>query len=270
MAGAVRSRAVKLIASERGRFLLSVSPMLAVLVLTEWLLANGQASFIGPLAWSGVVAGALLAGLLPALLLISSRRKGEFVPRVRLGMLGHPALVAAVALLFLANVFVHGLVIWTDPVERASAVAVGVLTVVAVLVMIRRGALSRRVAIRLWQDLRDNGHAVLTVVAGSWQPRTTVKLRRRDGGERTERTPVEIDDLPRLETAVIEIPPVAAPQLKVSALRTNISGDSEPLPALLVLRAESAHDLALAGGQLTLPFPGAGGPVELRLPEERD
>jgi len=266
---AVQARAINLATSERGRFLLSISPVVAVLAAVEWLLASGRASFTGPIAWVGVIAGSLMAGLLPTLLIVSSRRKGEFVPGVVLRLLGHPAIAAIVATLFLANVFAHGLVIWSDPLERASGVVAGLLLVLAVGVMIRRGALNRRLAIRLWQDLRVSGRAIFTVMAGAHLAAATVRLKYRDGRERSEPIPHHVDDLAGLEVAVVDVPETAAAQLKVSATRTDISGDSHPLPAVLVLDQEQSYDLALAAGQLTLPFAGSASSLELRFAEER-
>src|SRR5262249_57385716 len=118
----------------------------------------------------------LVAGWRPALLIVASRRKGEFGPGVVLRLLGHPASAAIVAALFLANVFAHGLVIWSDPLERASGVVAGLLLVLAVGVMIRRGALNRRLAIRLWRDLRVIGRAIFTVMAGAHLGAAPVRL----------------------------------------------------------------------------------------------
>ena len=266
---AVHAQAVNVATSERGRFLLSISPVLAVLAAVEWLLASGSASFTGSLAWIGVIAGSLLAGLVPTMLVLSSRRKGEFVPGVVLRVLGHPAIAAIVATLFLAIVFTHGLVIWTDPLERSSGVVAGLLMVVAVGVMIRRGALSRRLAIRLWQDLRGSGRAILTVMAGGRIAAATIRLRYRDGRERSESIPHQVDDLAGLEVAVVDVSETPTAQLKVSATRTDVSGDTQPLPAVLVLDQERSYDLTLAAGQLTLPFAGSASSLELRFAEER-
>jgi amino acid permease len=265
---AVQARAVNLAASERGGFLLSISPVLAVLAAAEWLLASGRASFTGPIAWVGVIVGSLMAGLLPTLLVVSSRRKGEFVPGTMVRVLGHPALAAIVATLFLANVFVHGLVIWSDPLERASGVVAGLLMVVAVFAMIRRGALGQRLAIRLWQDLRGSGRAVFTVMASARLAASAVSLRYRDGRQQRERTPFQVDDLAGLEVAVVELPATDAAQLKVSAGRTDVFGDFQPLSTVLVLGQGESYDLGLTAGQLVLPFTGLASSLELRFAEE--
>jgi hypothetical protein len=48
--------------------------------------------------------------------------------------------VGGIYLLALANLLVHGLVIWDDPLMRAGGVLVGGLTLVVTFAMIRRGA----------------------------------------------------------------------------------------------------------------------------------
>lgn len=265
---ALQARAVNLAAGERSRFMLSISPVLAVLGVAEWLLSSGRSSFTGPIAWVGVIVGSLMAGLLPSLLVVSSRRKGEFVPGVMLRVFGHPAIAAIVAAVFLANVFVHGLLIWSDPLERASGVGAGLLMVFAVVVMIRRGALSRRLTVRIWQDLRGSGQAIFSVMASARLTAASVRLKYRDGRERSERTPLQVGDLAALGTAVVEVPATGAAQLKVSASRTDVYGDSQPLPAVLVLGQEESYDLALTSGQLTLPFAGFASSLELTFREE--
>jgi amino acid permease/DNA-binding transcriptional ArsR family regulator len=263
-----RGSAHRLLSSGRGRFVLAILPVLFVLVVTEFLEASGRASFTGPLAWTGVVVVSLLAGLIPVLLLVSSRRKGEFVPGHVLRILGHPAVAAVIALLFLANVFVHGLVIWTDPLERASGVIAGVLMALAALQIVRRGALTPRLAIGLWQDLRAGGRAILAVMAGGQPAGAMIHLAYRDGHQQSSPAPFLSEDLAPLGAATIEVPETRAGQLKVTSIRSDSAGDSEPLPAVLAIGTGAEYDLSLTGGELTLPFDGSVRSLELRLIEE--
>ncbi|UCC64125.1 MAG: hypothetical protein JSV36_03440, partial [Anaerolineae bacterium] len=124
-------RAREALLGARGRYLLSVAPVAAVFVLTEWLLLNGAESFAEPLSFLGVIVISLLGGTFPVLLLIASRRKGEVVPGVVYRFLGHPLVTTGIYLLFLASLLLHGLVIWENPVQRAAALAVGLLMLVA-------------------------------------------------------------------------------------------------------------------------------------------
>ena len=69
----------------------------------------------------------LMSGIFPALLLVASRRKGELVPGVSYRALGHPLVIGGIYMLFLSNLFLHGLVIWEHPLQRAGGVLVGLL-----------------------------------------------------------------------------------------------------------------------------------------------
>jgi hypothetical protein len=59
-----------------------------------------------------------------------------------------------------------------------------------------------------------------------------------------------------------------AGHLKVTSIRSDAAGDSEPLPAVLAIGTGAEYDLSLTGGQLTLPFDGSARSLELRLIEE--
>ena len=115
------------------------------------------------------------------LLLAASRRSGEFVPDVVYRFLGHPVLVASIYLLFLANIFLHGLVIWQAPVERGVALLTGALVAGATIMMVRRGAFVRRVVVELREDQRADGRAVFNVVAAGRPMVTDVQLTYPDG-----------------------------------------------------------------------------------------
>jgi hypothetical protein len=125
---------------ERGRFLLSLVPVVAVLLVAEWLVLSGSGSFAGILGFLGVMVHSLVSGIFPVLLLAASRRQGDVVPGVSFRMLGHPVVVGGIYLLALANLVVHGLFIWEDPLMRAGGLLVGGLTLVVTAAMVRRGA----------------------------------------------------------------------------------------------------------------------------------
>ena len=100
--------------------MLALSPVVLVFLVTEWLLIHGDASFAGPLSFIGVVTVSVLGGIYPMLLLVASRRKGEYIPGLVFRLLGSPPVAIIIYLLFLANLVVHGLIIWHNPVERLS------------------------------------------------------------------------------------------------------------------------------------------------------
>jgi hypothetical protein len=103
--------------SPRGRFWLSVSPIVGVFAYVEWLLLTGKQSFTSPLSFLGVLAAPLIADVFPFLLLVASRAKGDRPARRYFGWLGNPAVIDGLYVLFAANLFVHGFLIWQDPVD---------------------------------------------------------------------------------------------------------------------------------------------------------
>jgi hypothetical protein len=63
----------------RSGFLVGALPVVLIFALAEWLL-TAHTSFAAPLGVVGVLSLSVLGGVLPVLLLLASRRKGEYVP----------------------------------------------------------------------------------------------------------------------------------------------------------------------------------------------
>ena len=119
------------------------------------------------------------------LLLAASRRKGDYVPGVVLRALVRPPVMVFVYGLYLAGVFRTGAGDLGAPLERAAAVAVGLLMIVVTGIIARRGAFIPRVVIELRVEASDTAKrgfyqvtAVGQPVEGSVQARYT--RRRRD------------------------------------------------------------------------------------------
>src|SRR5918999_3199709 len=167
----------RLSSSKYGAFVLGVSPVAAAFLLAEGLLLTGSGSFTGLLGLSGVLVVPLLGGIFPVLLLVASRRKGEHVPETVHRLLSNPVLLGSIYVLFLASIFLHGLVIWSDPLQRGLALLVGVMVLGITLAM--RGALARRLVIELRED---EGEQVLFSVTAAGRPTASdVRLRYPNG-----------------------------------------------------------------------------------------
>lgn len=261
-----------ILSSRQGRFTLSLLPLVAAFLLGEWFVITDVGSFAGLLSFLGVIVVSLLAGLLPILLLLSSRRKGEYVPGTRQGVLGHPALLAAIYLLFLAALFAHGLVIWDEPAQQVGALAAGVAMLVIPALLARAGAFTRRVTIEVRDDQRS-GSARFAFLAGERPVSGTVRLRYAEGEQRPEGLAGEIPEFNALERAVFEVrPDQAAPpgELKVWAHRVTPEGESESLPATALVRTRGrvdAADLSLCRGEMAVPFADDELEVEIVLRE---
>jgi len=255
---------------ERMRFWICVGPAVLAFLVAEWLLLTGTGSFARILSIGGVLAISIIAGIFPVLLLAASRRTGEFVPDVVYRFLGHPVLIASIYLLFLANIFLHGVAIWQAPVERAAAVLTGALVAGATVAMVRRGAFARHVVVELREDQRADGRAVFNVVASGQPAVADVQLAYLDGERHLHAATGEVPRFPTLRSALFRLPDTHAQALKVWAYRITLSGDSEALPAVLQVQwgdRTQEFDLQLSGGQLVLPLTDRVRRLELRLPE---
>jgi amino acid permease len=255
---------------ERGRFLLSASPVILVFVLAEALFLSDRESFPRPLSFIGVIVVSLLVGIFPALLLVSSRRKGEFVPGLVYRFLGHPLLIVGIYSLYLASLFFHGLVIWQDPVQRAVALLVGVSMVGVTIAMARRGAFSPRLVVKLQEYLGKEGEGIFAIVAGGQPATAEVWLGYPEGERRYQAATGEVPTPSSLRYAIFQVPAEQIQELKVWAHKVTPEGDSEGLPALLEVRCgdeTTRFDLKLSGGQVLLPLTSETCRLEITLAE---
>lgn len=251
-------------------FFLSISPLVLVFLLTEWLFLAGTQSFTSVLSFAGVLGNSLVGGIFPVLLLASSRRKGELVPGVVFQILNHPLLIAGIYSLFLAILLLHGLFIWENPVARISAICVATLSLGATLVMGRNGAFTPRTIVELREDQREGGRIIFTITAGGRPKTAEVRLGYAEGEQHYQAAAVEIPSLSSLRYATFQLPTKRRiEELRVWAHRGKPNGDSESLPALLeVHRGDKTmqFDLKLSGGKVLLPLSDASC-LRITLPE---
>ncbi|MBW4572350.1 MAG: hypothetical protein KME31_31500 [Tolypothrix carrinoi HA7290-LM1] len=252
------------------RFLLSISPLVLVFLLTEWLLLAGTQSFTSILAFAGVLGNSLVGGIFPILLLVSSRRKGELVPGVVLEILNHPVFSVGIYSLYLGILLLHGLFIWENPVARIGALCIALLSLLATLVMKRYGAFTNRVVVELRQY--PGGQSVFAIAAGGQPKMAEVRLGYAEGEQHIKSATVEIPSLSSLRYAIFRLPTKHEKELRVWTHKSNFSGDSKSLPALVEVESGNKNmqfDLKLSNGKVLLPlvsdacslkftFPGMG------------
>jgi hypothetical protein len=254
----------------RGRFLLSISPVVAAFLAAEWLSITGQGSFAGLLGFVSGFSLPLVAGVFPVLLLAATRRKGDFIPGLVLRPLGNPIVLVGIYLLFVGCIFVYGLFIFESIVERGVTLLVGVVTLVVTVVMLRRGALARRLVVELREDQSLGGTSVISLT-GNGQPATAqVCLVNADGQRQVRAATGQVPISRALRSASVQLPPTEASELKVWAHKITPEWRSEALPVRLSVRCggeAKEFDLALSGGQIVLPTSGEACELEIALAE---
>lgn len=253
----IMQRLREVILSEKGRFWIAVSPVVVVSLLSEWLLLTRTASFAQLLSFAGVISNSLTAGIFPVLLLISSRRKSDFVPEVVYRFLDHPLVVLGIYMLFLANLFLHGLIIWQNTLARASAVGFGLLVLGVTLVMLRRGTFGRRIVVEWRNDQRGEGQTLFAITTAGQPTAAEVELGYPESEYRCSAASGEVTNFSTLRYVVFHLPETQARDLKVWVHQVTPEGTSEALSGLLEVHCgqeTKQFDLKLSGGQVILPL----------------
>ncbi|NWF62349.1 MAG: hypothetical protein HXY43_24665 [Fischerella sp.] len=239
------------------RFFLSISPLILVLFLTEWLIFTDAQSFAGILAFAGVLGNTIVGGIFPILLLVSSRQKGELIPGVVFGILNHPVFSVGIYSLFLAILFIHGLFIWENPVARLCALSIALLSLATTFVMKRYGAFASRVVVELLTE-QPGGRSLFKIAAGGQPKIAEVRLGYAEGEQHHQASTVEIPSLQSLQYAIFHLPTKREKELRVWTHTSNSSrNDFKNLPALVEIESGDKNmqfDLKLSSGRVLLPL----------------
>lgn len=249
----------------RGQFLWCLLPVLLVFVAAEGLLLGHTQSFAGMMNLGGVLGASIFAGVFPMLLLAASRRKGDLLPAVAYRLIGHPLLIGAVYVLFLAGVWIHGLVIWQNPVERLAAVICGLLVLVMTVLTSKAGAFRRRLVVQFRHNEGD-GQAMFTVVAGGEAAIADVVARNDQGDVAYHAASGQVLDAPSLRRLTFQISDIPVHEVKVWAHKVKREGSSMPLPVRLTLSTadrERPTSQDLSTGPVLAAWSGKDGRVEL-------
>lgn len=266
----IAQQAGETLMGERRRFFLSVSPVGFVFFVTVCLLLTGRGSFVGFLSFSGVIGATIFAGIIPVLLLVATRRKGELVPDVVYHFLGHPVLIISLYFLFVSNFFLHGLIIWQNPLLRVGSFIVGVLVLGVTLVMVRRGVFRRRVVVELRKNTNGGGKSIFAVTTSGRPVPTQVQLGYSGDQRQFETATAQIPQFSQLRYVAFNLSANQGHELKVWAHELMPDGDSQGLPALLEVNCgpkSAQYDLKLTGGQVVMPINGHTCQLKITLPD---
>jgi hypothetical protein len=259
--------------SERAKFWISAGPVILVFLFIEWMVLSQRESFAATLSFTGVIAVSLLGGIFPALLLASSRQKGDIVPEGGWGILGNPVLLGMVYLISLATLLLHGIVIWQDLFQRASALGVAVIIVLATIVMARRGAFQPRLVVHLYQDARQTQGRLILAGRGKPYP-VAVKLHRcsntRAGDVAVLNQDGIISSFKSLCSFSFHLGENQFHEMKVWAHRMAPDGDGEAIPAVVNVKQAGntkQYDLGLTGGKTFIQLENGDCEVDMVLSE---
>ena len=192
----------------------------ALFAVVLWLIATDRESFTAPLGYAGALTVPLLGGVMPMVLVVAGRRRGEHVPATTPPLLGNALVAVVISGLFFAGVLLHGLVIWHAPVARAAAFVVAVVMAGAIAGAWRLGAFRPRTVIELrGEPERDLG--TIAVTAAGLELHPSVHLDGRAAGTGA------FERFSRLREAVVDLPRGAPTEVYVWAHRVARDGGSE-------------------------------------------
>jgi hypothetical protein len=203
----------------------------------------------------GTLATPILGGVIPMLMLLAARRRGEYATAVAPRLLAHPITVVLVAGLYSAGILFQGWVISTDPLMRYGTLVATVIVVAISILALRAGAFRRRAVLELRGEEAGRVRYAL-VDAGDPAPvlqsSSGVSATKSDHGVGwLERT-----DLASGATLQLDVRSNEA--LLVWAHRVTDDGDSLPLQLdVSITAAGERRQLGLTGGRETVP-PVAG------------
>jgi amino acid permease len=186
------------------------------------LVASNRESFTAPLGYVGALTVPLLAGVMPMVLIVASRRRGELVPP-KAALIGSPVVATLVGCLFLVGVLIQALLIWDNVAAQAAGVAVTVATAAAIASAWRFGAFRPRTVIELRREPeRDIGVLAVTTSGHSIAPPVWLD------GHRA--TPGIFARFSQVREVVVGLPPEARREVHVWAHRLSPDGGSENIP----------------------------------------
>jgi amino acid permease len=249
--------ALPLTAKKTTQFLVSMAPILLLFIVVEWMFLTGRESFSWFFGVLGVILLPLLGGIFPMLMLVASRRKGDYTPRLSFGFLGNPLILTIIYLIYLGSVFVYGFFIWGDPAERFMAIGVGFVVLIVTYLVIRQGAFTPRVVIELKVETSDtNERATLNFVDAGKPLAGTFKFIYANEEKFASGVEVEIPSYKQLRNIFIEFSPVSSKEMKVWLHRVTPEGNSEPISAALWINdsSDTAIQLDLKSGQVVFPL----------------
>jgi hypothetical protein len=160
---------------DRGRFFLGIALIALTFLLVEGLILAQAESFTDRSTSRRCWSSPCSAVFSRCSCLSPAAGRASRVPGSIYCLLSHPPLLSGIYLLNLVGIFLHGLVIWQNPVQRLVALSVGVLMLVMTVSIVRRGRSSPGCG-RAAGERSQPGQAQLTVVASGQPTKVEVSL----------------------------------------------------------------------------------------------
>lgn len=208
--------------------------------------------FTKPLGFVGVIVVSLLGGIFPILLLVSSRMKGEIIPGFTLRILSLPVVTACIYLIFLANLIIHGVLIWRNSIPGSVALGVGIAMIALTTLVNHKGAFSPRLLLELRSDRSENEKVCYSITSAGTPALANILLRYPESEESVQSSQGNIFGTSILHSAVFQIPASHAWDLKVLSYQLGSGDLFESMPGRLEIQIKDRterYDLRQTDGE---------------------
>lgn len=241
------------------RFALCVIPVVAVYALTLVLLQQESISFSAVIAAIGVLANPLVAGVFPVLLFLASRQRGDRIPAGALPkFLSNGWVLALVYGVFLGNLLLHGLWIWSAWPQRLAALGVAIVAVGITITTYRQGAFRSQAVIEVREEQHPQRQGAVTVMAQGQPLVATIRF----GKQTSEASYVPLTSLGASTQLRVTLPDHCAQDLKVWVHRVTPDGLSEGVATILdVITPDQTRHLVIPAHQAMVSLSLPPGPV---------
>jgi len=243
---------IRFVTHRYGGFLVALSPVIVIFLLTAYSLITGSDNFTKPLGYIGTLGATLVLGIFSLLMLVASRQRGELIPQRVIHALGNRLLLGILYSFFVIGIFLYGFIIWKAPLAQIAAIAVGVLTLYLSyrIAFTWRGFSPRAIVeVRLEQD----EYLIEMIYAGALLP---IEAEFRYADERIEKRSGEKLRFHRAEAENLQSISLGLPHAQdVKLLTYHIQDDgvSHPLPIVAELEHPErprTFDMRLLNGEV--------------------
>jgi hypothetical protein len=161
----------------------AIAPVLLVFSIVEGLVLTERESFTRPLELLAVLAGPIIAGAVPLLLIRASRTNGDYVPVSTVKFVGTLATVVVLLLACFSFLLWYALGPWEESLVGSLTIFVAAVTAAIVGVVWWRGSFKPGAAVELVIDHRAGQRSELRVMIDGSPSAAVMTLRRAKGIE---------------------------------------------------------------------------------------
>lgn len=257
--------------SDSGRFFLALIPLAATWAVTEWMFFSHSDSFTSLLSFFGLIIVSLVGGCFPALLVISSRRKGDLIPGKVFSVLGHPFVAGGIFIMSIGNLLLHGMVIWQNPLQRFCAIIASFIMLGITARMLQNGVFRERMIAELRKDPSADDQVVFSLVSAGKPVPAQITARNLKDEEITEVGRYGISLPSNTSSLQMDLPQMESGELKIWVYQIDSNGIAAGWPASieLICNEKSQHlVLPFTDGQILVPMGGEKCHLMIQLKDE--